>query len=363
MKTTQKLLQVAAAILATTFLIPAPLAVAQVGDSPALAVTAPPYVASSPAIADVIKLVQAGVGDEVLITFINHSRVPYNPTANDLIYLKDIGISDPALKALLPAVTPTPAPAPAPVPVASVASPAPPAPAPVVEITPQQQVTVSYFYEPLSPYGKWVLVPDLGYCWQPTVATVDPGWRPYGPRGHWVDTDCSWYWESDYSWGWAPFHYGRWAQHGRFGWVWMPDTVWAPAWVSWRHNNDYCGWAPLPPAAHYRPGLGLSYFDGRIGVSLEFGLRHDQYTFVQNSHFYDRHPYQHAAAPAQVVNIYQNTTVVNNYTTVNNTTIINHGASYAAVSKAATAPVPRVTIKDLPATPGNQPHQPANSVR
>ena len=329
MKTAKMLLGLAAAVLTTIFLHP----------------------------------VQAGVGDDVLLAFINRSPVLFNPTANDLIYLRDIGLSDAVMKALLPVATSAPpAPTEAPVQVVSVESPPPP-PATAIEITPQQPMMASYFYEPLSPYGKWVMVSGIGYCWQPTVAVMDPAWRPYAHRGHWIDTDCGWYWESDYSWGWAAFHYGRWSRHARLGWVWTPDTVWAPAWVSWRHSDDYCGWAPLPPAACYRPGLGLGYYDGRPAVSLEFGLSRDHYTFVRNSRFYNRHPIQHAAPPTQVVNIYKNTTVVNNYTTVNNTTVINHGANYAAVSKAASAPVTKVTIRELPAASGYQHGQPVNSVR
>jgi hypothetical protein len=33
------------------------------------------------------------------------------------------------------------------------------------------------------------------------------------------------------------------------GWVWVPGTRWAPAWVSWRSGDGYYGWAPLPPDA------------------------------------------------------------------------------------------------------------------
>ena len=365
MKPTKLLLGVTVAAVTAACVNSVQAVTAPAGDLPNMAATSlPSNYTSSPAIADVVKLVQAGVGDAVLASYINHASVPFNPTATDLIYLKDLGLSDAAMQALLP-VNPADRPTSARTPVqgAPAQQPMPTPPAPLAAGTPQQQVTASSFYEPLSPYGKWVMVPGTGYCWQPTVAVVDPGWRPYAQRGHWIDTDCGWYWESDYSWGWAAFHYGRWSQQPRLGWVWSPDTVWAPAWVSWRHSDDYCGWAPLPPTACYRPGWGLSYYDGRNGVSIEFGLRHDHYTFVHNSHFYDRQPFRHAAPPTQVVNIYQTTTVVNHYTTVNNTTVINHGASYAVVSKAAAAPVTKVTIKDLAAAPGNHPGSLVNSGR
>ena len=363
MKTTKLLLGVTVAAVTAACVNSVQAVTAPAGDLPNMAATSlPSNYTSSPAIADVVKLVQAGVGDAVLASYINHASVPFNPTATDLIYLKDLGLSDAAMQALLP-VNPADRPTSARTPVqgAPAQQPMPTPPAPLAAGTPQQQVTASSFYEPLSPYGKWVMVPGTGYCWQPTVAVVDPGWRPYAQRGHWIDTDCGWYWESDYSWGWAAFHYGRWSQQPRLGWVWSPDTVWAPAWVSWRHSDDYCGWAPLPPTACYRPGWGLSYYDGRNGVSIEFGLRHDHYTFVHNSHFYDRQPFRHAAPPTQVVNLYQNTTVVNHYTTVNHTTVINPGASYAVVSKAAAAPVTKILIKDLPAASGNHPGPLANS--
>jgi hypothetical protein len=29
--------------------------------------------------------------------------------------------------------------------------------------------------------------------------------------------------------------------------VWLPGKVWAPAWVTWRWNDEVIGWAPLAP--------------------------------------------------------------------------------------------------------------------
>ena len=118
---------------------------------------------------------------------------------------------------------------------------------PTVETTPPEDV--SYFYNDLAPYGSWVMLDDVGWCWQPRTVVMSHGWRPYCDGGHWVYADCGWYWQSDYSWGWAPFHYGRWYLHPWSGWVWTPDRVWGPAWVTWRVAGDNCGWAPLPPHA------------------------------------------------------------------------------------------------------------------
>ena len=52
---------------------------------------------------------------------------------------------------------------------------------------------------------------------------------------------------SDEPFAWAVYHYGRWGYDQDIGWFWVPGTVWAPAWVSWRRSNDVVGWAPLPP--------------------------------------------------------------------------------------------------------------------
>ena len=56
------------------------------------------------------------------------------------------------------------------------------------------------FYAPLTPQGTWVEVGSYGRCWHPAHLAVE--WRPYC-YGHWVWTDCGWYWESDEPWAWA----------------------------------------------------------------------------------------------------------------------------------------------------------------
>lgn len=104
--------------------------------------------------------------------------------------------------------------------------------------------SVADFYSPLRPYGTWVNAGPYGRCWRP--AQVPVGWRPYSD-GSWVWTDAGWYWQSDEPWGWATCHYGSWYDDPNLGWVWIPGTEWAPAWVSWRYSNDYIGWAPIGP--------------------------------------------------------------------------------------------------------------------
>ena len=106
------------------------------------------------------------------------------------------------------------------------------------------------FYEPLSPYGRWVSTPAYGMVFVPSAAVVGAGFRPY-THGQWVNTEWGWTWVDHHPFGWATGHYGRWYFDASYGWVWVPGTVWAPAWVSWRTGGGYVGWAPMPPGAAF----------------------------------------------------------------------------------------------------------------
>jgi hypothetical protein len=124
------------------------------------------------------------------------------------------------------------------------------------------------FYDALSSQGTWIQSSDYGYVWQPDVD--DPDWAPY-TDGDWVYSDDDWTWASNEPWGWATYHYGRWVNLTGHGWCWVPGYTWAPAWVSWRYGNGYCGWAPLPPDSFY----GIDYFDGDTDISLGFHIGGD----------------------------------------------------------------------------------------
>lgn len=110
------------------------------------------------------------------------------------------------------------------------------------------------FYDYLAPHGVWVYSRPHGYVWVPRH--VSRGWRPYSD-GRWLWTDYGWTWIAREEWGWVPFHYGRWGWDRSLGWFWVPGTVWAPAWVTWRWGDIYIGWAPLPPEVEFVPGIGL----------------------------------------------------------------------------------------------------------
>ena len=136
---------------------------------------------------------------------------------------------------------------------AYVISPKSPAmPAPVLSDVGMQS---GFFYSSLAPHGEWIEMESGTMVWRPF--RIPHEWRPY-LVGRWVWTDdYGWYWMSDEPFGWITYHYGRWYFDDEYGWVWMPDDVWAPAWVEWRYDLDYIGWAPLPPYAR---------FNGRFGI-------------------------------------------------------------------------------------------------
>lgn len=120
----------------------------------------------------------------------------------------------------------------------------------------QSDGSVDLFYSALSPYGEWIVVSDGVYAWRPLG--VDPVWQPY-TVGRWIWSDHGWYWWSAEPWAWAVYHYGRWYEDEHYGWIWIPGFDWAPAWVEWRSNDDYVGWAPLGPYAVFSVSFGIHY--------------------------------------------------------------------------------------------------------
>lgn len=140
----------------------------------------------------------------------------------------------------------------------------------------EDSITFQDFYDALTPHGDWVELADYGYCWRPFV---DDHWRPY-TDGQWVYTDAGYTWLSNEPWGWATYHYGRWTKVQGWGWVWVPGYEWGPAWVSWRANDEYIGWAALPPEAVWTPSAGFSVF-----VDIDYGIGPDWYAFCPVRYF------------------------------------------------------------------------------
>jgi hypothetical protein len=188
--------------------------------------------------------------------------------------------------------------------------------------------TYDVFYDRLAPEGRWFYDDDYGYVWQPNVAESTSDWRPYAD-GHWVWTDRGWFWDSNEDFGWATYHYGRWIMVAGTGWVWVPGDQWAPGWVSWRKtdNDDYIGWAPLPPEATFSVNVGFqpwcdNYYD--IGPAA--------FAFIRIGDFC-RPSYREFCAPQQqnVILINRTTNITN--ITYNNNAIYNNGPQYQRVSQ------------------------------
>jgi hypothetical protein len=197
-----------------------------------------------------------------------------------------------------------------------------------------QNEDMSYFYDRLSPYGEWIDLDPYGYVWVPRH--MGYRWRPYSD-GHWVWTDYGWTWIADEEWGDIPFHYGRWGWNDEIGWFWVPGTVWGPAWVTWRSNDQYMGWAPFPPGFEFR--VGMNFRSLSINIPLNF------WVFIQGPHFQDQNlnPY--------VLPFERNQTIVN-YTSMhnnmytNNNRIINEGFGLDAVRRITGRTVPTYTLQN-----------------
>lgn len=144
----------------------------------------------------------------------------------------------------------------------------------------------SLFYDQLGSYGRWFDVSGYGYCWRPTITT--PRWRPY-LDGCWMWSSFGWMWQSNEPFGWIVYHYGRWVNLSRYGWVWVPGSEWAPAWVAWRQSRDYVGWAPLPPDSG--PCRGV-YRD----CDSHYNLGPSSYTFI-NTNVFMQPTYTSVCAP------------------------------------------------------------------
>lgn len=196
-----------------------------------------------PHIAEIVKLSQSGLGDDVLVAYVNNSQKPYKLSANDILALKDAGLSSPVITAMInrdkawqknppktasyeqklyaptgstPAPTP-PAPAIPNAPTVANAPTAPAAPAAsgaplVVQPTPPQPAPAPITVVEQSPPAPIVEVvpvaPSPDYYWVPGY------WRW---NGTWVWVGGRW---SVRPWHGAVWLGGHWGRHGR-GYIWV----------------------------------------------------------------------------------------------------------------------------------------------
>ena len=126
-------------------------------------------------------------------------------------------------------------------------------------------------YEDLDQYGDWQVDAAYGPTWYPRSMSAD--WAPYR-NGRWESVDpWGWTWIDEEPWGFAPFHYGRWSNHGgRWGWTpgnMVARPVYAPALVAFVSGSNWnvslsfgsnggVGWVPLGPQEVYVPSYRAS---------------------------------------------------------------------------------------------------------
>jgi hypothetical protein len=185
------------------------------------------------------------------------------------------------------------------------------------------------FYDDLSPYGQWIDNAEFGRVWYPR----ETGFRPYYSNGQWAYTNYGWTWVSNYDWGWATFHYGRWFHDNNYGWMWVPGTQWAPAWVSWRQNSNYYGWAPLCPRSR----------NGRY-----YEIQNDQWAFVPQQYIYRNDLNNYYVNNQNTVTIINNTTIINN----NKGVPYHPGPNVAEVERKTSTKIRPLVVKES-TTPGS----------
>jgi hypothetical protein len=202
------------------------------------------------------------------------------------------------------------------------------------------EVSFDFFYDSLSPHGEWIEVGDYGPCWRPHH--IDADWRPYSD-GYWSYTDGGWTWVSYEDYGGIVYHYGRWVEVDDEGWCWVPDYEWAPAWVSWRSNDDYIGWAPLPPEARWRRETGFS-----VWVDAHYDIGPSHFNFCRTRDF--GAPYLRPV----IVNRHENTTIIVRTANVTNITYYDDhdfggivhcgGPSFTFINQHVHRPIPTLKL-------------------
>ena len=215
-------------------------------------------------------------------------------------------------------------------------SPAPGRPNPPARII---HADIGLFYDDLAPYGDWFWLEGYGWVWSPYGASA--GWRPY-TNGYWIYTDYGLTWVSYYDWGWAPFHYGRWLYDPYYGWVWVPGTEWAPAWVAWRHGNGWIGWAPLPPQARWRVGIGIDLG----GLNIDIIIKPFWWCFTEENRLFYAGGKLHIVPESRNVTVVKITKHVTNYVVVEKK-IVNKSIDVKEIERAIRRPVTHYSVVDV----------------
>lgn len=200
----------------------------------------------------------------------------------------------------------------------------------------QAEISFGIFYSSLSPHGEWIQMDNDLIVWRPT--SVHPSWRPY-MLGRWSWTRHGWYWDSYEPFGWAVYHYGRWHYDDYYGWIWIPDNEWGPAWVEWRYDDDYIGWAPLPPYAHFRIDIGIHF-------SIGWHSHYSYWNFVRYDRFCHPRVNYYIVEPRAGRRIYERAKYKNNYY-YDNDRIVNGGLDRKYVERKAGYKIVQKELRDV----------------
>ncbi len=228
------------------------------------------------------------------------------------------------------------------------------------------EVNFDVFYNGLADDGDWYNTPEYGYVWQPFVAYKTDKWRPYSD-GYWAQTDDGWTWVSYENFGWATYHYGRWTRLKDTGWVWVPGYDWGPGWVSWRTNDDYVGWAPLPPKveegvyegrvvdSHRQQAEQIDYNDVEpeeagygTNVDVQYDIGPANYCFVETRNFGAPVLGEVILPPQQNFVFIERTRNVTNiyYRRERDRTVVyNNGPDFGFINSHVERPIPRLQLE------------------
>jgi hypothetical protein len=193
-----------------------------------------------------------------------------------------------------------------------------------------------YFYTSLSPYGMWIEFGDGVYGWRPF--NMRSTWAPYA-NGQWIWTADGWYWDSYEPFGYIVYHYGRWYYDSYYGWVWIPDYQWAPAWVEWRYDNDYIGWTPLPPYAVFSVSIGIHF-------THVFYTPYSHWHFVKYRYFCDPYVGKYFVGAKYKYRIYSGTKYRHDYG-YRNGRVINRGVDVNIIRQRGKINIRERTIRTV----------------
>lgn len=127
---------------------------------------------------------------------------------------------------------------------------------------------VFYFAQNYSTtYGQWMWDDYLGYVWRPNENDHRYPWGSWAPyyAGQWARRDGQMFWIPQEPWGWVPFHLGVWHWDKNKGWLWIPGSAFAPAWVAWNFYAGSASWRPWLLWDWYFGGMGLQGWWNDLG--------------------------------------------------------------------------------------------------